>query len=133
MEVSSCPSCDSKRVETTWVPHAFQYGPDDDHVILETHVPLRTCLDCSEGWLDHIAEDIMQGRVDLHLSPLVIDDAWLVAAEQAAKRADAYRVPQVVNMMKNYKVQIEEMDEWCDQGREDYPCLFMNHVVEGLG
>jgi len=75
----------------------------------------------------------MQGRVDLHLSPLVIDDAWLVAAEQAAKRADAYRVPQVVNMMKNYKVQIEEMDEWCDQGREDYPCLFMNHVVEGLG
>jgi len=76
----------------------------------------------------------MQGIIDLHLAPAIeIDDAWLVAAEQAAKRADAYNVPQVVNLMKNCKVQIEEMDEWCQQFRGDAPCLFMNHVVEGLG
>jgi len=128
----NCPSCDSKRVETTWIFHTFQYGPDENHVMLRSHIPFRTCLDCSEGWLDHIAEDIMQEMIDIHLSPMVTDDAWLVAAEQAAKRADAYNVLQVVNLMKDYKVPIDEMDEWCVQGREDFPCLFMNHIVDGL-
>lgn len=129
----SCPSCEYGKISTTWVDHEFQYGTDEDHVMLKCSVPRRTCPVCNEQWLDHIAEDIMAEVVSLHLSPVVIDTYWIIEATLAAKRADAYSVHQVVCFMEGFKVPIEEMDEWCAQGREDYPCLFMNHVVSGIG
>jgi hypothetical protein len=56
-----CPSCDCGEVATTWIHHKFPYG--EDHVMLKAWVPLRTCLCCSEEWLDHVAEGIMEGIV----------------------------------------------------------------------
>jgi hypothetical protein len=127
-----CPSCDGEAT-TTWVDHKFQYGTDEDHVMLKCKVPLHTCLHCGEKWLDHISEDIMAEVVRVHLlPPVVIDDKWTVEAAEAAQRADAYSIGSVLTLMESYKVQVDEMDEWCAQAREDYPCLFMCHVVEGL-
>ena len=126
-----CPLCDYNEVDTTWVDHEFQYGED---VMLKCRVPLRTCHICEAKWLDHRAEDIITEVVELHLKPaIVVDDEWIVEATLAASRADAYNVFSVIKMMKSSKLTIGEMDEWCAQGREDYPCLFKAHVVSGLG
>jgi hypothetical protein len=100
--------------------------------MLTCHVPVRTCSVCHEKWLDYQGEDILAEAVRVHLMPKV-DDAWIIEATSAAIRAEAYSVHQVVSIMKGSKVPIEEMDEWCAQGREDYPCLFTSNVVEGLG
>ena len=101
--------------------------------MLKCRVPLLTCLGCGGKWLDHQAEDIMTEVVELHLKPAVGGDKWVIEATLAASRKDAYNVHQVVRMMKGLKVPIDEMDEWCAQGREDYPCLFKAHVVSGIG
>lgn len=127
-----CPSCDCGDVKTTWIDHEFQYGAVDP-VLLECRVPLRFCLKCGKEWLDHVGEGIMQEEVDIHLRPTVIDYAWEIAAKEAARKAEAYNIGQVVNLMESYKIPIEEMDEWCAQTREDHPCLFINHVIEDLG
>jgi len=62
-----CPSCEGTNVITTQVRHRFQYG-EDPGVMLSTQVPMRSCLHCSEKWLDHVAEDIIAKVIANHLS-----------------------------------------------------------------
>lgn len=57
---------------------------------------------------------------------------WEAAAKASLRRAQAFNVYQPMLMMANEGVQIEAMDEWCAQAREDYPCMF-TCTVEGLG
>jgi hypothetical protein len=75
----------------------------------------------------------MQEVIDIHLLPTVIDDAWRAAAEKALIKADVFSLPSTVPLLENFKVPIEEMDEWCAQARLDYPCHFKARIVEGLG
>jgi hypothetical protein len=67
MKIAMCPSCNCSEVSTTWINHQFQYGVDEDPVMLACKVPLRTCLQCSEEWLDHVGEDIIAEVVEIHL------------------------------------------------------------------
>jgi hypothetical protein len=133
-KVMKCPSCDCEQITTIWVDHKFQYGTDEDHVMLDSRVPLRTCLNCSEKWLDCRAEEIMAEVVELHLKPaIVVDDEWKAAAEKALLKADVYSLQAALPLMESFKVPIEDMDEWCAQSRLDYPCHFTADLKMGLG
>jgi hypothetical protein len=63
----------------------------------------------------------------------VTDNNWVTAAKAAVKKADAFIPDQIVGLMKEAKVPIGEMDEWCAISRLDYPCMFKAWVVDGLG
>jgi len=63
----TCPSCDCGEITTTWIRHRFQYGVDPG-VMLSTQVPMRSCLHCSEEWLDHVGEGIIDKVIANHLS-----------------------------------------------------------------
>ena len=85
--MKSCPSCDCNEITTTWVRHRFQYGIDPG-VELTTMVPMRTCLLCSEEWLDYEAEGIIDKVIANHLSTVDVNtDEWETAAKAAIKRA----------------------------------------------
>lgn len=53
---------------------------------------------------------------------------WYDEACKAAKRADAFNVEEVVHLMELDEVRIEDMDEWCEQAREDLPCQFLARI-----
>lgn len=63
----------------------------------------------------------------------VTTSEWIIAATKAAQDAKAYNIAQVLITMKSDKVPIKEMDEWCNQAREDFPCLFIANVIGSLG
>lgn len=63
-EENACPDCESMQVSTEWVDHSFPYGRSGAAVTLTARVPVRTCLDCKEQWLDYVAEDLMQAAID---------------------------------------------------------------------
>lgn len=54
---------------------------------------------------------------------------WHQAALAAAKKADAFSLKQVVEIMAYEEVPQGEMDEWCEQCRYDQPCLFKVQIV----
>ncbi len=65
-----------------------------------------------------------------HLSTVdVTTNEWEAAAKAAIKRADGYGFEPFL-LMKTDKVPIKEMDEWCNQAREDYPCIFHTNVID---
>lgn len=55
---------------------------------------------------------------------------WYDEARKAAIRADAVCVKSVISLMESDEVRIEDMDEWCNQAREDCPCLFRARVMK---
>jgi hypothetical protein len=126
-----CPSCNCDEVTITWVNHIFHYAPIPKQ--MEAWVPMHVCSSCSEEWLDHIGEAIIAGVISNYTSVVVIDDEWWLQATLAVRRSNAFSVDQVVTLMKDQKVPIDEMNEWCAHWKWDYPCLFKNNVVEGLG
>ncbi len=111
-----CPSCDSKDVTSKWLAHDFLYGD----VPLACSVPIRTCQTCGEQHLDYIGEEIIDKTIARHL--------WCVAAEMAAKRAKSFNTSQLLNLMKSENVDIPDMDDWCQQMKCDWPCLFISEI-----
>lgn len=130
----NCPSCDHGEISTTWVNHKFQYGTDENHVMLKCKVPMRTCQNCDEEWLDYVAEDINDRVIAAHLSTVdVTTTEWESAATKAIQDAKAFNIRHILGLMEIEKIAIEDMDEWCEQAREDYLCLFQSNVIGSLG
>lgn len=57
---------------------------------------------------------------------------WIVAADKAAKKFKAYNIQYILTLMQEANVPIDEMEEWCEQARKDWPCLFFADVFEGI-
>lgn len=55
---------------------------------------------------------------------------WRQEAVAAAKRANAYNIEQVVNVLDG--ICIDDLDDWCSKLKQDYPCLFTVSVRKGL-
>ena len=55
---------------------------------------------------------------------------WNDEAIMAAKRTKAFSPRQVVQLMERDTVSVVDMDEWCAQLCEDWPCLFMANLNE---
>jgi putative zinc finger/helix-turn-helix YgiT family protein len=62
-----CPSCDSNRIRTEWTEHRFNYGLGSDAIELRCQLPLRTCADCGNQFMDHVGETIRHDTVCRHL------------------------------------------------------------------
>ena len=50
---STCPLCDSQKVETHWHHDSFDYGTGDHAVTLQVELPVRRCPACDMEFLDH--------------------------------------------------------------------------------
>jgi len=63
---------------------------------------------------------------------MMIDEQWLEEAYSAARRAGAFDPKLVVRMMKDEPVLVSNMDEWCQQCRKDWPCMYKANIFEGI-
>lgn len=59
MIMLTCPGCGSEKVSTEVIRDIFYYGS----VKLSADIPLRTCQDCEEQFLDNEAEELHHGAV----------------------------------------------------------------------
>lgn len=65
-----CPFCSEGRLYEYEAVDRFQYGADEDGVILEATVIVQTCPDpmCQMSWTDYRGEDARQAAVEKHLA-----------------------------------------------------------------
>jgi len=63
----NCPLC-GYPATVKWHDDEFQYGRDDDAVMLKCRVPVITCGKCDEQFLDHEGEKIRDDAVKKHLA-----------------------------------------------------------------
>lgn len=57
---------------------------------------------------------------------------WQQAALAAATKADAFSSKQVAEIMAYEQIPLKEMEDWCEQLREDQPCMFRGRIVYGI-
>ena len=65
-EKDSCPSCSSANTKTINKEINFKYGLPNP-VILKATIPVNSCLDCLESWLDYRGEEAREIAVTNHL------------------------------------------------------------------
>ena len=65
--MKTCPFCGKETREYETVD-LFQYGADEDGVILEAAVIVQTCDDCDTGWTYYRGEDARQAAIEEHLA-----------------------------------------------------------------
>lgn len=65
---NDCPFCDFGSVYEYKSTEHFQYGCDDDAVMLWTNVVVLACSRCSQKWTDYRSEDSRQAAVEKHLA-----------------------------------------------------------------
>jgi hypothetical protein len=69
-KAKDCPFCDfGSQYEYNQNDH-FQYGVDEDAVMLLARVVVIACTRCSEKWTDFRSEDTRQAAVEKHLATL---------------------------------------------------------------
>ena len=68
MKTNDCPFCDFGSVYEYKSTEHFQYGCDDDAVMLWTNVIVLACTRCSQQWTDYRSEDSRQAAVEKHLA-----------------------------------------------------------------
>lgn len=83
-EVTPCPDCESRNIDTQLIDHRFEYGSGDSAVTLTATTPLRKCRDCGAKYLDAEAEELMHAAVCHHLG--VMTPAEVRAIRQQSGR-----------------------------------------------
>ncbi|MHA2403868.1 MAG: hypothetical protein ACXADH_12810 [Candidatus Kariarchaeaceae archaeon] len=65
-----CPFCYENTLHEYETVERFQYGVNDDAVVLSADVIVQECADptCRMAWTDHRSEDARQAVVDKHLA-----------------------------------------------------------------
>lgn len=67
--ITHCPFCNHQGPikETTSIEY-FQYGPDENHVILSANVIVRSCYMCGGQWTDSRSDDAKTEAITKHLA-----------------------------------------------------------------
>jgi len=66
--MDKCPFCDYNIIAEREDIEHFQYGADEDAVMLSADVIVQYCCVCREQWTDWRSEDARQDEVEKHLA-----------------------------------------------------------------